>query len=191
MQHLKKYFSYFNTLKDSTWQKIEPLFTPLEIKKGDYLIRSGEVGQKIAFLKSGIVRVYYTNKKGIEYNKHFFVENNLIGSYTSLITGKPTVLNQQALTDCTLLIADYKDFRKLYDTCPDLERVARILAEYLYIEKENREIEIVMLEASERYANFQLQFPLLEQQIAQYHIASYLGISATQLSRIRKKNSLK
>jgi hypothetical protein len=51
--------------------------------------------------------------------------------------------------------------------------------------KEKREIELVTLEAKERYAIFQQEHPQLEQLIPQYHIASYLGVSPTQLSRIR------
>ena len=55
------------------------------------------------------------------------------------------------------------------------------------IEKEKKEIEIVLLNASQRYILFKEEFPTLEQLISQFHIASYLGISATQLSRIRRQ----
>jgi CRP-like cAMP-binding protein len=66
--------------------------------------------------------------------------------------------------------------------------MARLLAEYLFIRKEKREIELVTLDARERYAIFRKEHPTLEQFIPQYHIASYLGITPTQLSRIRRKN---
>jgi CRP-like cAMP-binding protein len=59
------------------------------------------------------------------------------------------------------------------------------------LEKEKKELEIVLLDASQRYKIFQQEFPTLEQLIPQYHIASYLGISATQLSRIRHQMALK
>ena len=59
----------------------------------------------------------------------------------------------------------------------------------LYAEK--REVEIVLLEANKRYAIFKKEYPQLEQLIPQYHIASYLGITPTQLSRIRaQKNKI-
>jgi len=59
------------------------------------------------------------------------------------------------------------------------------MAEQFFIQKEKREIELVTLEAKERYQIFQKEHPGLDQQIPQYHIASYLGVSPTQLSRIR------
>jgi CRP-like cAMP-binding protein len=84
-----------------------------------------------------------------------------------------------------LLVATYQEITKLYDQHPQVERLARILAEQFFVRKEKREIELVTLEAKERYAIFQQEHPQLEQLIPQYHIASYLGVSPTQLSRIR------
>ena len=76
---------------------------------------------------------------------------------------------------------------KLYDSIPKIERLSRILAEHFFVDKEKREIELVMLGASEKYEIFKKEHPNLENLIPQYHIASYLGISPTQLSRIRAK----
>ena len=49
------------------------------------------------------------------------------------------------------------------------------------------ELEMALLNATERYLLFKKSFPNLEQKIPQYHIASYLGVTATQLSRLRNK----
>jgi hypothetical protein len=86
-----------------------------------------------------------------------------------------------------LLVAEFSEFLKLYDSCPDLERVARKYTELIFVEKEQREVEIVLLDADKRYQIFQKKHSHIEQIIPQYQIASYLGITATQLSRIRKK----
>jgi CRP-like cAMP-binding protein len=113
-----------------------------------------------------------------------------IGGYSSLLTGKPNLIPQQALTDCKIYSCDFHSLTTLYTKYPDLERLARKMAEYYFVEKEKKELEIVLLDASQRYKIFQMEFPTLEQLIQQYHIASYLGISATQLSRIRHQLSV-
>ncbi|HRI59666.1 MAG TPA: hypothetical protein PK228_08080, partial [Saprospiraceae bacterium] len=128
---------------------------------------------------------YFTNREGQEYNKQFFVGPSSIGGYSSLLTGKPHLIPQQALTDCVIWTADYRAISSLFDNFTDLERLARKIAEYYFLEKEKKELEIVLLDANERYRIFQKEFPDVEQLIPQYHIASYLGISAVQLSRIR------
>ena len=113
----------------------------------------------------------------------------MVGGYSSLVSQLPNSINQQALTDCDLLIANYTKLTDLLDKHQDLERLLRKISENYFVEKEKREVEIVLLEAKKRYAIFQREFPQLEQLIPQYHIASYLGITPTQLSRIRAKKT--
>ena len=132
-----------------------------------------------------MLRAYYSNDQAEEYNKTFFTENNFVGAYSALITQEKNLIDIDCLTDCSLLVATYQWITKLYDQHPQVERLARILAEQFFVRKEKREIELVTLEAKERYAIFQQEHPQLEQLIPQYHIASYLGVSPTQLSRIR------
>lgn len=187
MEELRAYFNGISVLSDSTWTKILPLFRERKIKRREYFVRENELAKEIAFLKTGVVRAYFTNYEGKEYNKQFFVEPAIIGAYTSLLTGKSNIIAQQALTDCVVYTCNYKSLTDLYISHPDLERLARKIAEHYFLEKEKKEIEIVLLNATERYSIFKNEFPTLEQLIPQLHIASYLGISATQLSRIRKE----
>ncbi len=185
MKPLKDFFNYISPLKEETWAVLLPLFQEGNLSRNDYFARENEVARKIAFLESGVVRAFFINQEGQEYNKQFFVGPSSIGAYSSLLTGKPCLISQQALTDCTIWSADYNALTSLYNKHQDLERLARKIAEHYFLEKEKKELEIVLLDASQRYRIFQQEFPGLEQLIPQYHIASYLGISATQLSRIR------
>ncbi|MBO9639958.1 MAG: Crp/Fnr family transcriptional regulator [Siphonobacter aquaeclarae] len=187
MSELRAFFDTLCPLPPDTWERLEPLFSPLTLRKGEYFLTAGALARQIGFLSEGVMRAFYGNDEGEEYNKHFFVPYCLIGGYASLITGQPNQIVQQALTDCRILVADYGQLTALYDTAPELERAARRLAEQFFVNKEEREIELVLCNATERYARFQQQFPGLEQVIPQYHIASYLGITPTQLSRIRRR----
>jgi CRP-like cAMP-binding protein len=186
---LYKYLNSISPLQDETWRRVEPLFTEKTLIKGDYFIKEGEQAKQIGFLKSGIIRAFYRNNKGLEYNKHFFVAHTIVGGYSSLVTSTPNKIIQQTLSECKLLVANYAEIINLYNLFPDFERVGRRLAELYFVNKEQREVEIVLLDADERYLIFRKEYPQLEQQIPQYHIASYLGITPTQLSRIRRKFS--
>jgi CRP-like cAMP-binding protein len=187
MNNLKDYFDAISKLNESTWDRISPFFKEEMLLKNEYFIEAHKTARQIAFLQSGVVRAFFINREAKEYNKQFFVGPSIIGAYTSLLTGGVNLIAQQALTDCTIYSCDYKSLTSLYDDYPDLERFARKIAEYYFLEKEKKEIEIVLLDASQRYLLFQKEFPSLQQLIPQFHIASYLGVSATQLSRIRKQ----
>lgn len=189
VKELHAYINSLHPISEESWMKLQKISERKEIKKGDFFIKEGQIASHIAFLQEGIIRAFYRTEDGQEYNKHFFTEPCFIGGYSSLITGENNLINQQALTDCTIFIIDFKQFQRLFDDCLDIERAARKLAELYFVHKEMREIEIVLLNADKRYELFRKQFPKIEQQIPQYHIASYLGITPTQLSRIRRKFS--
>lgn len=187
MQAILHYLQEISPLRLNTIELIRPLFQRIELAAGDYFIEEGQYAKTIGFLESGVLRAFFLNREGKEYNKQFFVSLTLVGAYASLISGQPNRIAQQALTDCVIWQAPYDSIQKLYEKHHDLERLGRKLAEYYFLEKEQKELEMALLDAEKRYLLFRKTFPTLEQQIPQYHIASYLGISATQLSRVRKK----
>lgn len=184
-QKLQKFLKQIIPFLNEDLEALVDLFQEKKLRKKTFLAKKGEYSKQIAFIVSGVLRAYYSNDKGEEYNKTFFTENSFVGAYSSLVTGQKNMIDIDCLTDCTLLVADFQKVTKLYNYYPKIERLARILAEQFFVSKEKREIELVTLEAKERYSIFQEEHPQLEQLIPQYHIASYLGISPTQLSRIR------
>ncbi|MGG8495152.1 Crp/Fnr family transcriptional regulator [Tenacibaculum sp. TC6] len=187
MSGLKEYIGNICYLKEETFNKLKKCFHPLELKKNEFFVREGEYARQIGFLENGIVRAYFLNQAGKEYNKQFFVGPSIIGAYTSLLTKQPNKIAQQALSNCTILTAEYSEIEKLYESNQEIERLGRKIAEYYFLEKEQKEIEMALLDADKRYLIMKERFPGLESIIPQYYIASYLGISRTQLSRIRKK----
>ncbi len=184
---LRKTLSEIVDFKPATLDKLVSIFEEVKVNKGFCFAKRGEYSKKMAFVTSGVLRAYHCNEKGEEYNKTFFTEGSFIGAYSSLVTGKKNKIDIDCLTDCTLLVANFNTFTSFYDTYPKIERLSRILAEQFFVSKEKKEIELVTLEAKERYEIFKREHPNLDQRIPQYHIASYLGVSPTQLSRIRAK----
>lgn len=185
MNELSNYIDGLIRFTESEKELFVSLFKETHLKKNEYLAKEGEYSTKLAFLTKGVMRAFYRNSEGNEYNKTFFTNANFVGAYSSLITGKKNLINIQCLTDCTLQVAVYAQMTKLYSNYPTFESLGRRLAEYKFAIKEKREIELVTLNATERYEIFRKEHPKLENTIPQYHIASYLGITPTQLSRIR------
>lgn len=163
------------------------LFKPRCLEDGDYLIRAGEISTEVAFINSGLLRLFYQNDDGKELNKSFITENEFAAAYSAFLTHQPAHLNIQALHKTHLLVANISSVIALFDQYPCWAKLGRILAEQLYIKKETREAEFLLDDAETRYHNFQKQYPGLEDRLAQYHVASYLGISPVMLSRIRRR----
>ncbi len=187
MKLLKQYFNSISPLSEETWKEVSLLFTKKKLSANAYFVEENKHAKEIAFLEKGSIRAFFTNSEAKEYNKQFFVAPSIIGAYTSLLTKEKNLIPQQALTECILWVADYSELEKLFNQFHDFEKLGRKIAEYYFLEKEKKELEMALMDATERYLLFKKQFPSLEQLIPQYQIASYLSVSPTQLSRLRNK----
>ena len=187
---MKKAIAYLNKispLSQEASDSLSELFSPTILPEGNYFAEEGKYARDIGFLETGVARAYFVNNEGKEYNKQFFVGPSLIGAYASLLTKQKNKIAQKALTECKIWKVPFHEIELLYSKFHDLERLGRKIAEFYFLEKEKKEIEMALLDAEKRYSIWRDEFPDLEMKIPQYHIASYLGISPTQLSRVRNK----
>lgn len=184
---LRDHINAISPLGNATWDALSTLFVSRPLRKRELFAAQGRVATEVGLLESGYVRAFFVTEDGTEYNKHMFVAPAVIGDYASLLSGEPVRLPQQALTPCTAWVADYRRVLALESRFDDLRRLARRFAEAMYLEKEDRELEIATMSAKERYLRLRRRYPAMERDIPQYEIASYLGITATQLSRVRAR----
>ena len=105
---------------------------------------------------------------------------------TSLDEKRDSSVFIQTITKCKIILFDYNKFIELSLKHKFLEKILnKILLEYM-TKKQQREIELLSLDAKDRYIQFVKNNPILLEKLPQFHIASYLGITPTQLSRIKK-----
>lgn len=157
------------------------------VKKGQFLLHSGDACELIYYCDSGLLRMFYENEDGSEHIKNFVTKGQLFTDYRSLLTDTPAFLSIQALEDSRCVYFSKNTMELLYDRHKCWERFGRKLAEGLFITKSKKERELVELSAEERYRLLLQQHPDLEQRVPQYQIAAYLAINPVSLSRIRSK----
>lgn len=172
-------------LAPGTWDALDALFAPRELGKRALLVAPGSVATRVGLLEAGVVRAFYPTESGSEYNKHLFLAPAVVGDYASLLTGAPARVGQQTLTSCRVWLADFRALLALEARHPDLALLPRRFAESMYLLNEARELEMATLTAGERYVLLRERTPEIEEMVPQYEIASYLGVTPTQLSRIR------
>ncbi|OMQ10546.1 Crp/Fnr family transcriptional regulator [[Flexibacter] sp. ATCC 35103] len=187
LQDLKTKLNSYAPLSQRTWELIENITEFQVVKKGELLLRNGQIAKQIYFIGKGALRAFITDNVGNTYNKNIFLEGDLAGSTASLIQKSPSDFAVEALEDSILININYKKYRELIFHNDDLKNFyIAYLEKKWVIEKEQREISIVMENATERYLELLSKHPDISERIALLHIASHLGITPTQLSRIRK-----
>ncbi len=188
MTALQRFIKQFPVvLSEEAQAALLGIFRPTSLEQYTYFAMEGRIETSFGFVESGVLRAFYRAKSGKEYNKSLLEPGEFVGAYSALISGQLNHINIQALTPCNILVADYRQLTALFDQYQAIERLVRHISESYYLFLENKELQIILNTVEERYEFFKQAHPTLENLIPQYHIASYLGITPTQLSRIRAK----
>lgn len=154
-------------------------------QKGANLVSIGQTPKKVAYVVKGLFSQYYINDKGETIIKYFFPEGRIAGSIPAILTQSESLFDITALEETTVLEYDFNEFKKLVSTFGDVaEFYIRYLEQHWVIDKEPYEVSLRNDSAKVRYADFLRKYPDLVKRLRKHHIASYLGITPTQLSRI-------
>jgi CRP-like cAMP-binding protein len=154
-------------------------------RKSENFISEGQIPKKVAFVAEGLFSQYYASEKGETVIKYFFPEGRLAASVTAMLTEKPSLFTISAIEDSTVLEYDFFAFKKLFSDHPDIALFyIRYLEQHWVIEKEPLEISFRADTAKTKYQEFLNSYPQLATRLKKHHIASFLGITPTQLSRI-------
>ena len=179
--------SAYAPLSDTTWQQLKSACRIRSIPNSEFLIPFGSTAQSLFFVCSGLIRSFTVSSDGKEYNKHFFPENTFPGSIRTLLTGEPSAFALQTLENSTVIEIDHRAYRKLLQECEDLKWYhIQYLEKNWVLDKEPIEVALAIDDARTRYLRFVENAPDLANRIPLHHIASRIGVTPTQLSRIRK-----
>lgn len=165
------------------------LLQPATIRRKDYLLQQGKVSRNESFITRGCLRAYTIDEKGQEHILMFGIEGWWMSDLYSFLTQSPAGCFIDALEDTTLLQLSKPDLERLYEQVPKFERYFRLILQNAFVAQQQRINQNLSFTAEERYREFTLKYPGLEQRIAQKQIASYLGITPVFLSMIRRKLS--
>ncbi|ULT24793.1 hypothetical protein KUH03_38850 [Sphingobacterium sp. E70] len=134
-------------------------------------------------MHTGYLRAYISDEKGQIYNKNIAVGGDFVASTVSCILNRPSKFTLQAITHCSLLSLSYKKFRELLFQTDDLKSFyIHYLEKNWVIDKEEREVSIVMEEAQIRYEKFLKRHSNIENYVPLRDIASHLGITPLSLA---------
>lgn len=187
-QAFKQSLDYYTPISNKTWQALTAATKIKRLEKNQVLYQSGGIPSTFAWVFEGLIRGFVCDDKGNEYNKKFFDEGQFPGAMTALLTNTSSKLGFDALEKTVLIEIDFLAYRRLLLECEDLKLFQIYYLEKNWLlDKDERETALVQEGASVRYQRFLSEFPGLVARLPQYHIASHLGITPTQLSRIRKK----
>jgi CRP/FNR family transcriptional regulator, anaerobic regulatory protein len=159
----------------------------VRFKKGDYLLREGQTANEYFCLENGLIRTFAISNEGKEVTTGFFSPHEIVIEVASLFLRLPTKENIQALTDCVCWKISLDTFQELFHSINGFSEWGRTWMSGELFSSKQRSLSMITDSATERYLVLQKEHPEIIQQAPLKYIASYLGITDSSLSRIRKE----
>src|SRR5690606_8548651 len=155
--------------------------------KGEYLLREGRVANEYFVVEHGLVRSFVFNYEKNDITTNFFVEEEIVIEVSSLFQRVASQECIQAVTDCVLWKIDFTIFQDLFHSIEGFREWGRGWMSNQLFKTKQRSIEMITDSATMRYLTLLRDRPLVVQQAPLKQIATFLGITDTSLSRIRKE----
>ena len=159
-----------------------------KLKKKDFLLKPDQNCSFLAFVKKGTFRVFFFDYEGREITVWFSWEGMMIGDLLAFYKGSKAIFYVQAVEDSEICIISKNKLEQLYLSNPEYLQFGRKYAEYVSMNVMERMLSLQTKSAEDRYLEL-LANPNYMQKIPLKYLASYLGITDTSLSRIRKNIS--
>ena len=165
------------------FQYLEPVHYP----KNKILEAEGKIPRYLYFVVSGFVRLFYYNEKGDEVTTHINCPPGFITAYANFANQTPSDENLECVTECELLRIKKSALDDLVQQSPAFRDFSIIVLQQSLAYNERRAKDMAVLSAEQRYLKLLDEQPELLHNIPMQYIASFIGMNAKSLSRIRRK----
>lgn len=187
MNCLKEHIKSYSILTENEIDNIVSSFYPMTIERNGYFLQIGQLCYKIAFVKSGLFRLYHLNEDGEEVTTYFSKPKTFITSHDHFDKQTKTNETIQAIIQSELLVIDKTEFENILKNIPTFQTIIRNVFGQVATELKKKNALLQELSADKRYNFLMENEPFFIQNVPLNYLASYLGITPQHLSRIRKK----
>ncbi|MFP5041701.1 Crp/Fnr family transcriptional regulator [Parasediminibacterium sp. JCM 36343] len=173
-----------------TLLKIAAQFEEKDFSKNDYFLKEGKISNYL-FLAEGFMRAFTFDTNGNEVTTYFYQKNRVVFEASSFFMRTISTENIQAVTDCKGYFTNFEKLNILFHSTPEFREFGRLMLVKEFAAYKQRTLAMINKSAEERYADLINSNKEIFQYAQLKHIASYLGMTDTSLSRIRKEFSKK
>ena len=182
----KQFFDPFFEAPAQTWQPFAEKLVPNTFKKNQIIKQANNTEKYLHLIIKGSAGIFVFHEN-TDVCIDLVYENEFFGDYMSLLSQTPSPIFTLALEETQMLSMYHNDLTNIYNNTDLGEKIGKMVAEMLFIHKQQQQLELLTLTAEQRYQMLLEKYPIIIQRTAQKYIASYLGIAPESLSRIRKK----
>jgi len=184
-QPLIEYFQNNSSLSSQTIINITNHFEDRRFLKNEFFLREGKVSD-LLYLAEGLMRAYTFDLKGDEVTTNFFAKGRQVFDHASFFLQTPSEENIQAITDCIGYSITFEKMNTIFHSIPEFREYGRGMLVKELVSYKKRTLAMINKSAEQRYEDLIKDDKEIFQSAQLKHIASYLGVTNSSLSRIRR-----
>lgn len=185
----EKFNTYINNINSSFWRQLCLNEGELRhYKKGEDFVSAGSVGRYLGFVKSGTLKyVAYaedgtTHVMGLEFGGEF------VADFPFSLYGDASRVSIVAESDCEIYCVAASRIKEMMDSDPRVKDIVMHATEAIFATVYDRYVALYSQTPQQRYNDLISRHPDLFALFSLKDIASFLNITPTHLSRLRKSN---
>jgi CRP-like cAMP-binding protein len=186
-ENFKKFILSKSEISSEEFQQLSAYLKQKSVKKGELLLRQGEICTHSFFVSAGLLRSYTIDESGKEHIIQFAPEDWLIVDRSSSFFNLPSELYIDAIEDSEVVFLGSDFIEKASCLTPSFSTFNNKALHSHILQLQKRVNLLLGATAEQRYLDFITLYPSLTLRIPQWMIASYLGITPESLSRVRKE----
>lgn len=167
-------------------EEIATTFKFKKVSKGEFFLKQNQVSDDYFYLQKGLMRTYLYDLDGNEITTEIFTENNIVFEITSFFNRVNSEVYIEAITDCIGYSLSYNELNALFHNKPAFRDFGRAILVKEFIASTKRNYAMINQTAEQRYQNLLDSKPIILKHTPLKYIASYIGVTDSTLSRIRK-----
>jgi len=174
----------FGILNSEELDQFYALFKPISYSRKSVLTEAGSTEKYLYFVLEGVQRVVFQDDLGHEATILFTYQGNFGGVLDSMLTGRKTKYTYETLTKSTLLRANIKEVRDLGKIYPAINQLLFEGLLFAFSGLLERLVEIQCYSAEEKFRILLIRSPHILQLVPHKYLANYIGIDATNFSKL-------
>lgn len=181
---LKQLATAIQPLSENEWSAFSSIWTECSAKRKEQLTAAGEKEKYLYFVIEGIQRVYYFDEQNREATLVFTYAPSFGGVLDSLMMQQPSKYSYETLTPSKFLRTPFQDLQTLMEKHAAIEKMVRKGITASLSGVMDRLVQLQCYSSEERFKKLLQRSPHILQLIPHKYLANYIGIDATNFSKL-------
>lgn len=181
---LKKFVQQISPLPVAELERFTSGWQPLTVKRKTILTAAGETERTLYFVLEGLQRAFYIGEGNKEATIVFTYPPSFSGVADSFLTQTPSLYFLETLTASRFLRISYDAVDQMAKSSPHIQQLLFKATAYALKGALQRHIELQCFTNEEKFRTLLQRSPHILNLVPHKYIASYLGMDATNFSKL-------